>query len=44
MQTKLHQAVASGNLTKVKENLENPIDVNTVDKLGRTPLHYAAFT
>ncbi len=40
MRIKLHQAVLSGNLTRVKENLK---DLNTVDSLGRTALHYASY-
>ncbi|RLA71506.1 MAG: hypothetical protein DRG30_08490, partial [Epsilonproteobacteria bacterium] len=41
-QSKLHQAVSVKNLDAVKHLLENHTEIDIVDKLGRTPLHYAA--
>jgi len=42
-QNALHQAVLSKNFDEVKKILENTSDIDLADKLGRTPLHYAAF-
>lgn len=41
--TQLHKAVADNNVKLVKEILSRNVEVDVVDKLGRTPLHYAAF-
>ncbi len=42
-QNALHQTVLSKNFDEVKKILENTSDIDLADKLGRTPLHYAAF-
>jgi hypothetical protein len=42
-QNSMHQAVLSRNINEVKHTLNDTININAVDKLGRTPLHYAAF-
>ncbi len=42
-QNALHQAVLSKNFDEIKKILEHTSDINLADKLGRTPLHYAAF-
>jgi len=41
-QTELHKAVAANDVTKVKKILNKGVDIDVKDKLGRTPLHYAA--
>lgn len=42
-QSTLHQAVVSQKIDEVKALLQGSVKIDLVDKLGRTPLHYAAF-
>ncbi len=42
-QSTLHQAVVSQKIDAVKELLQGSVEIDLSDKLGRTPLHYAAF-
>lgn len=38
----LHDATMNGNLSEVKQFIQEGMDINARDKLKRTPLHYAA--
>jgi len=42
-QNSLHQAVLAKDFEEVKKILQDTSTINLSDKLGRTPLHYAAF-
>jgi ankyrin repeat protein len=40
----IHQAAEDGNIEAVKQYLDGGVDVNAKDKLGWTPMFYAAFS
>ena len=39
----LHKAVATSDVARVDYTMQNGADVNTLDRMGRTPLHMAIF-